>query len=480
MATEAREADRRTELWQDLGRIVTAHVVMLRDAAILDDAALAAVLTPIDGVARGRPDGETPSELTAAFDERVDALAAPGTVGAAAIGRGRTETAATAARLAIRRDLLRLAASADEVRRATIELASLHAATIMPAYLGGQPAQPTTFGHFLGGLIGPLARASRRLTGAYDEVNRSPLGAVALASTALPIERERSAALLGFAGLIESTFDAVAACDHVAPAAQAAGAVASAIRRFLAEVLIWLRTEPDSFRLGDEWLATDPALPQLRAPVGIERLVSLARQVESQAAVAAELAAEAGYGPIVAGLDPLFDAGRSAIQDASRLASRFSALLSGGLEVNRAYLANRAGRAYTTASDLATFLMTEERLDPATAANVAALTISRARAEGVEISGVTPQIIDAAALLVVGRELGVEFEAISRHLAPRRFLERRTATGGPAPASVTSYLDEERRRLDADVRWRLEAEARLASAARELERLTTEALAQAE
>src|SRR5687768_15316537 len=103
MATEAGETERRVEIWQDPGRIGTAHVVMLRAAGILDDPALEAILTPIDGVARGRPEGDTLAGLVAAFDERVDALAAPGTVGAAAIGRGRTETAAAAARLAIRR-----------------------------------------------------------------------------------------------------------------------------------------------------------------------------------------------------------------------------------------------------------------------------------------------------------------------------------------------------------------------------------------
>ncbi len=155
------------------------------------------------------------------------------------------------------------------------------------------------------------------------------------------------------------------------------------------------------------------------------------------------------------------------------MAARTTELL-GDLEVNRAYLANRAGRAHTTSGHLADFLMTEEGLEPAAARNIAALTISRAIPAGVEVSGITPEMIDAAALAVIGRELGVEVEQISRHLAPRRFIERRTATGSPSPAATHAFLDQERLRLGADTRWREEASARISAAFAELDRIGAE------
>jgi argininosuccinate lyase len=306
-------------------------------------------------------------------------------------------------------------------------------------------------------------------------VNLSPLGAVALASTGLPISRERSAALLGFGGLVEGAFDAVAATDYVVQAATAAAAIAAPLGRLLTEWLAWLRDQPDSLRLGDRWVTGDPGLPQLRRPTGVERLVLLTRRAGLNAAEVAATASHVVYEPLGPALDGILDGASTAIEIAGRVAESVTALLAENFDVNRAYLANRAGRAYITASDLAVFLMTDEGLDPAAAANVAALTISRAHAEGVEISGVTPQMIDGAAMMVIGRELGVEFEAISRHLAPRRFIERRTATGGPAPAKVREQLDLDRRRLDEDRQWRLETEGRLAAADHDLDRLTEEA-----
>ncbi|MDP9369594.1 MAG: lyase family protein, partial [Chloroflexota bacterium] len=390
-----------------------------------------------------------------------------------AVARARADILAALLRLALRERLLGVAAAVEGTRAALLDLAAAHAVTLMPAYSGGQAAQPTTFGHFLGGVVAPLGRAAGRVSAAYAEVNRSPLGAVALASTSLGIDRERVAALLGFDGLAVNTYDAVAATDHVAAAANAVAGIASSLGRFLAELLAWLRTEPTSFRLGDAWLGHDPALPQLRAPVGVERLLLAVRRVEADATALVSLSRDAGYGPVGAATDLLEQTARVVLEGAADVATRTTELL-GDLEVNRAYLANRAGRAHTTSGDLADFLMTEERLEPAAARNVAALTVARAIPSGVEVSGITPEMIDAAALAVIGRELGVEVEQISRHLAPRRFIERRTATGSPSPAATRAYLDQERLRLGADTRWREEASARISAAFAELDRIGAE------
>jgi argininosuccinate lyase len=145
--------------------------------------------------------------------------------------------------------------------------------------------------------------------------------------------------------------------------------------------------------------------------------------------------------------------------------------------VNRAYLANRAGRDHTTSSDLADFLMLEEGLGPGSARNIALMTVRQAMSQGIEASGITPALIDSHALLVIGRELGVEAEAIGRALAPRRFLEKRTAPGGPAPDATRDYLDLERAMLLADDRWVTETNNHLARVDTTLDELVAELVA---
>jgi argininosuccinate lyase len=147
------------------------------------------------------------------------------------------------------------------------------------------------------------------------------------------------------------------------------------------------------------------------------------------------------------------------------------------LTVNRAHLANRAGRDFTTASELADFIMLEEGIDPGSARAIAALSIRRATDAGLDMGGLTPQVIDGAALLVIGRELGIEIERFGGYLAPRRVLERRTATGSPAPAATRDWLELERTRVLADERWRDEAATRLRDAHAGLEREIAEILA---
>src|SRR5690606_33829344 len=114
----------------------------------------------------------------------------------------------------------------------------------------------------------------------YQVVNQSPLGAGWLASTGLPVDRDRIADLLGFEGVVVNTFDAVSAVDYLAVAATAGADAAAPVARFLAEVLAWLRSEPTAVRLDETWLAaTDPGLPQFRPATGVERLVQQARRI---------------------------------------------------------------------------------------------------------------------------------------------------------------------------------------------------------
>lgn len=476
---QSAEANR--EAWQAIATGAIAHVIMLRDTAIVDDAIAAAVLTAIDGVQRAEPpSGSGSAALVAAFDERIDSLAAPGAVSAASIARTRYDLAAAAQRLVLRDRLLRLALSLNTARSALLDLADDHVFTLMQVWSGSSPLQPTNFAHFLTGAIAPLARAARRLHGTVDEVDRSPLGAAALAGPGLPIDRDETADLLGMEGPVQSTFDALTAVDYLTDAASVAAASVLPPRQLMEEFLRWLRAEPQALRIADELLApANGDLPVFRPPAAIQRLAVHARVVESSADGAMQLARAIPYGPAVETIDPAFEMTLETVAGAATVNETFATLLAGPIEFNRAWFARQAGRALVTMGDLADLLVLEEGLPPAAARDITALTASRAAQEGIEASGITPATIDAAALLVIGREIGVEIERLGAYLAPRRFVEKRTLLGGPAPAAVRETLEWERARLEADRRWRDEKQRRIALAAENREIRTHEILATA-
>jgi argininosuccinate lyase len=176
-----------------------------------------------------------------------------------------------------------------------------------------------------------------------------------------------------------------------------------------------------------------------------------------------------GYGPVGDMADSAARITAETLFSAARVSESFATVISGSIEINRAWLARNAGRGLVTAGDLADFLMAEEGLDPISAREISSLTASRTLQDGLEASAITPERIDAAALLVIGRELGIEIERLGAYLAPRRFIEKRTVLGGPAAPVVREYLQTERERLAADVRWLEDKRRRIVLAAENLE-----------
>jgi argininosuccinate lyase len=466
------------EMWEAIGRALAAHAVMLRDSAIVDDSIAASLLTAIDAARRGAPPAVPGSlALVAAFDDRVDSLIAAGAAGAVRIARARHDLAATAQRLVLRDRVLELASALNASQSAVVELAESHVFTLMPVWSGSSALQPTNFAHFLTGTIAPLGRSARKLHAVYEDLDRSPLGSAALAGPGLPIDRDETADLLGSEGPVESTFDALSAVDHLVAAGDAAAASVTPVRRLTSELMLWVRTEPQALRLADELLAaSDANLPHFRPPVLLERLVADVRQVESDAAAIASVTRDISYGPVGEMVDRAAETAGSALSNAAAANEVFAMAIGGPIEINRAWLARTAGHALVTAGDLADFFMAEEAIDPSAAREIAALTAGRARQEGLEASAITPAMIDAAALLVIGRELGIEIERLGAYLAPRRFIEKRTVLGGPAAPAVREYLTLERTRLEADRRWLEEKRRRIALAEENLEIRTREIL----
>src|SRR5215212_462946 len=415
----------RGEIWQAIGRGLAAHAVMLRDSDIVDDSISASLLTAIDSARRGvPPDVPGSLGLVAVFVDRVDSLIAGGAAGAVRIARARHDLAATAQRLVLRDRALALAAALDTSRTAVIDLAESHVFTLMPVWSGSSPLQPTNVAHFLTGTIAPLGRSARKLHALYEDLDRSPLGSAALAGPGLAVDRDETSDLLGSEGPVESTFDALSAVDHLVSAGDAAAASVTPVRR-----------------LADELIAApDANLPHFRPPALRERLAADARQVESDAAAIASMTRDIPYGPVGEMADLPAETSGSALSRAALAHATFTMVVGGPIEINRAWLARNAGQALVTSGDLSDFFMAEEELDPAAAREIAALTTSRAQREGLEASGITPAMIDAAALLVIGRELGIEIERLGAYLAPRRFIEKRTVLGGPAAPAVREYL----------------------------------------
>lgn len=432
-------ASRSRRLWQ----VLAAHLRGLQQAGVLDDRSTISIASALEHISDRQQSGASLRRMAISIEERVDGALPAELQGAVMLGLAYEEWTATAVRLGLRSDVLIAGEAAITMQGALIEVARQHAVTLMQGFKDGRPVQPITFGHMLGGAIAPVGGAIGQLGGQFDRLNRSPLGAGTMSGEVVGAEREETASWLGFDTPIPNTFDAVANVEDVIATLKTVASIASPIDRLLDELLKFLRTDPASLVLDDAWIGEDSQMPGHRSP---ERLIGLRRDLnalDSETHALIVRLRQMPYGPLGEALDGIEDAGCDLLRRAGRFFAEVEALFRTSLTVNRAWLANRAGRGYTTASDLAAFLMTEESLSPLDARNIASLVLRRLREENTEMSGITAEVVDTAAMLVIGRELKVEVETLGRWFAPRRFLERRLVEGSPAPSKTREWLEGE-------------------------------------
>lgn len=443
--------------------LVTAHVAMLGKQGLIDDAAVRVLAGVVDRTATGTIDtGDLIGRLIE-LDARVDAQSPPGFAGAAQVGRGINELIAAHARVLLRDALLDLGEQVAQLREDLIDLAIQHVVTVMPAYQQGVAAQPTTLAHLLGGLIGPYDRVDGSIRQTYDLVNQSPLGAGALVSTGLPIDRADAAANAGFDGVIENTFDAVAATDHFAAVSSLLRAVGAPIRRFMNEIAALYRTDPSSLLMHEASPQMRSELPQHATIPAFDALERLVLDLDAVLDTSDRWIERAPLEPI-GEISQLLARLELAFDTTGRLIERFRVFLNREIAFNRAYLANRANRNHTTVGELADYLMLEEQIPPSQARAMTSRVMAQLKDEGLETSGITSAMIDSAGMLVVGRELGIEFESLSKYLAPRRFIERRSGFGGPAPMATREWLTREQATLASNRGWIAERRIALTSA----------------
>lgn len=443
----AQPSDERAFLAEAVWLVLAIHLRGLTHTGVIDDRSTARIAGALETLAGFQPSTNSFRETQQALEERIDSILPEELRGATTLGLAHEEWSNTALRMVARSAIHALADEVVRVQAAMLAAAELHTVTLMQGFHSGRPIQPVTFGHFLGGAIDPVATGLTRLLDALDGVNRSPLGAGSMSGEAVGSERAETARWLGFRGTIHNTFDAVSNVEDFVAAVEAVATVAAPLARLLDELALMVRTDPSSLVFDEDWMRQpDHHLPGFSAA---DRLPGLARELQSVMSRSKALVGQLRrlpYGPLGASTDWIAIELHALLVNAGEGLRAAEALFRSAMSVNRAYLANRAGRDYTTSSDLATFLISEEQLPPSAARNIAGLTLRRLREENVEISAITPEHVDMAAMMVIGRELKVEVETLGRWFAPRRFLERRLVEGSPAPAKTRDWIAQERER----------------------------------
>jgi argininosuccinate lyase len=351
--------------------------------------------------------------------------------------RSRNDQVATDLRLWLRGAIDRLDVAMRNLQRALIDRAEAEAATVMPGFTHLQIAQPVTFGHHLMAYVEMIGRDRSRLADCRRRLNESPLGAAALAGTSFPIDRDATAAALGFDRPAPNSLDAVSDRDFAIEFLAAAAIAGMHLSRFAEEIVIWCSDGFDFIALSDAFTTGSSIMPQKRNPDAAELVrAKTGRLNGSLIALLTTMKAL----PLAYAKDMQED--KIPVFEAADTLDLCLAAMTGvvrDLRPDRARLRAAAERRFSTATDLADWLVRVADLPFRRAHHATGAIVKRAEVKGcmlAELPLAEMQAVEPAITAAVYDVLDAD-----------RSVASRTSFGGTAPQCVRAAIAEARKRF---------------------------------
>ena len=359
------------------------------------------------------------------------------TAGRLHTARSRNDQVATDLRLWLRAAIDRIDQAMRELQHALIDRAEAEADTVMPGFTHLQIAQPVTFGHHLMAYVEMIRRDRGRFKDCRQRLNESPLGAAALAGTSFPIDRDATAAALGFDRPMANSLDAVSDRDFAVEFLAAAALAGTHLSRFAEEIVLWCSDGFGFIALSDAFTTGSSIMPQKRNPDAAE-LVRAKTGRLSGSLLSLLMVMKAL--PLAYGKDmqedklPVFEA-----VDALELCLAATTGMVRDMRPDRDRMRAAAGRGYATATDLADWLVRVAGLPFRRAHHVTGEIVKRAEALGCPLAD-----LPLAELQAVEPAITAEIYEV---LSPERSVASRTSFGGTAPERVRAAIAAARQSL---------------------------------
>ena len=418
-----------------------SHAAMLAAQGIITQADAEAIRAGLDRV-QAEIDGGDFTFSTALEDIHMNVEARlRDLIGAAAgrlhTARSRNDQVATDFRLWVRDQCDGALQGLEALQRALVAQAEAGADWVMPGFTHLQTAQPVTWGHHMLAYVEMFARDAGRFRDARARMNECPLGAAALAGTGFPIDRHATAAALGFDRPMDNSLDAVSDRDFALEFLAAAAICSAHLSRLAEELVIWSSAQFRFVTLSDRFSTGSSIMPQKKNPDAAELIRAKIGRVTG--ALVALLTVMKGL-PLAYSKDmqedkeQVFDAADTLMLSLAAMTGMMS-----DLTANHAALEAAACAGFSTATDLADWLVREAGLPFRDAHHVTGTLVAMAESRGVDLPDLS---LDDMQSVHAGIAAGV-FDVLGVHNS----VASRTSHGGTAPAQVRARVADWKERL---------------------------------
>jgi argininosuccinate lyase len=374
-------------------------------------------------------------------------------------GRSSQDMHATYRAAMLRDNMLKLADQLNKTARTLVTLAETNRDTIVPNYTNGVAAQPNSYGHYLLGQAAGLDRDAQRIREAYARIDRSPMGTTVLNGTSWPVNRERMASYLGFAGTVENAYDAaqISSTEHPVEVASIVTSIALHAGHFVEDVMTqyaqprpWILLQEGG---GNTYVSS--AMPQKKNP-------GLLNSTREDASTAVTLA----MGPVIQAhnITPGMGDAKSVKANAAMVQAGIKTLqnwdkVMSGLVISPERALEELNSDWTASQELADVLMRKYKLPFRAGHHFAAEVVDYAKEKNIKPTDFpyaeARRIYAEAAkeMSLTPAELPMSEEEFRSTLDPVAIVKNRATAGGPQPAEMDRMLASAKERLVAQDAW---------------------------
>ena len=421
-------------LWREDIAASKAHATMLRDQAIISTEDAAAILRGLDQVAAeyerdGVPERVELEDIHMTVESRLAELIGPA-AGRLHTARSRNDQVATDFRLWVRNACDEAVGAIRDLQRVLVARAEEHAETVMPGFTHLQVAQPVTLGHHLLAYFEMLRRDVSRFADARERMNESPLGSAALAGTGFAIDRDATATSLGFDRPTANSLDSVSDRDFALDYLSAAAQCSLHLSRLAEELIVWASAPFGFVKLSDEFSTGSSIMPQKRNPDAAELVLGHSGRIVG--ALTALMVTMKGL-PLAYSKDmqddkePVFEA-----RDLLKLSLEALAGMVATVEFVPERMRAAAAQGYSTATDLADWLVREADVPFREAHHITGRAVKLAEERGCDLAELPLNTLRE----IDGRIDERVFDVLSVDASVRS----RTSYGGTAPERVREQI----------------------------------------
>ncbi len=462
-------------------KINRAHVLMLAAQGIISADTCKKILAATREIEKNpiAPDFSKDSgieDLYTTLERRLIKMVGLEVGGQQHTARSRNDLGATVLRMDTRDYYLKICDLFNCLRRTLLDVAKSNVDAVFSGYTHMQPSEPVTFGHYLSAVLTGLERDYHRFAAVWDSLNICPLGGCSMGSTSFPIDRDKTAALLGFDRPMPNSIDTVAARDFALEIATTLAMTADTLSRLAFDLYIWSTPEYGYIEVDDSCAVCSSIMPQKKNAFTLEHIKAKAGHMQGYAMAMYSCMKNILYSH---SKDTSVEATKHLRMAMQEMEADFvlTELTLRTLTVNREAMLDHARRNFCTVTELANYIVRTDGVSFREAHEIIAAVVGNMLDRKLTCADINAAAINEVAVKEFGFETKLTDALINEALDPKRIAEAKKCIGGTARAEVERQIKALEEQLSVDAGQNQARKQKLSEAMAKLDAATDSVIA---